>query len=265
MLKRLVFLYYFIEKSNQIEPNAINSHKNSIFLAINARIFANNNYICAQSKEIYKIFLSNMKHIGYINNAQDNEPTELLKSLMRQYHCCAIYVEQDDIKRSAWKSFVDNLDEGDVAVLLSFDNAFFSFSEMIFFLKLCTKRKVRIISISDAVDSFDELFPEESSTRSTLSAIVSMSASKTNKNYNDIDAELVSDKRCDRKLKRYRMVINMYNAGYSIKDIMNKTGYKGKSTIYKILHLYDVEMEYPTMSRNPVKDGTNQYVTPINL
>jgi len=207
-----------------------------------------------------------MKHVGYINNAQNSEPTELLKSLMRQYHCSAIYSEQEDaVARPSWKSFINDLSDGDVAVLLSFDNAFSTFNEMIFFLKLCSKKHVRLISICDAVDSFDELFPEESSTRSTLSAIVSMSASRTNKNYNDFDAELYSDKHRDRKLKKYRMVINMYNAGCSIKEIMAKTGYKGKSNIYRVLHRYNVEMEYPTMSRKHLKDGTNQYVTPINL
>jgi len=206
--------------------------------------------------------MSNTKHIGYINNAQVEEPLELLKSLMRQYHCTAIYVERDDMKRSAWKSFVDNLGEGDVAVLLTFDNAFASFNEMISFLKLCTEHNVRIISIGDAVDSFDELFPEESSTRSLLSALVSMSAAKLNKSFNDLDAELLSGDRCGRQLKRHRMVINMYNAGYSIKEIMAMTGYKGKSNIYRILHQYNVKMEHPSMSRARAKAPSNQQASP---
>lgn len=46
------------------------------------------------------------------------------------------------------------------------------------------------------------------------------------------------------------MVINMYNAGYSVKEIMERTGYRGKSNVYRILHLYDVSLEYPSMSRS---------------
>ena len=41
----------------------------------------------------------------------------------------------------------------------------------------------------------------------------------------------------------------MYKAGYSVKEIMEKTGYKGKSNIYRVLHKYNVRMEYPAMSR----------------
>ena len=42
-------------------------------------------------------------------------------------------------------------------------------------------------------------------------------------------------------------------AGYSVKEIMERTGYRGKSNIYRILHQYDIEMEYPSMSRTANK------------
>ena len=47
-----------------------------------------------------------------------------------------------------------------------------------------------------------------------------------------------------------------YKAGYSVKEIMERTGYRGKSNIYRILHQYDIKMEYPSMSRtsNKVKE-----------
>ena len=42
-------------------------------------------------------------------------------------------------------------------------------------------------------------------------------------------------------------------AGYSVKEIMERTGYRGKSNIYRILHQYDIKMEYPSMSRTTNK------------
>ena len=51
------------------------------------------------------------------------------------------------------------------------------------------------------------------------------------------------------------MVINMYNAGYSIREIMSKTGYRGKSNIYRVLHMYNVELGYPTMVRTRPFEG----------
>jgi len=74
--------------------------------------------------------------------------------------------------------------------------------------------------------------------------------SKRDRNaHDDLEAELYSNTYSDRKLKRYKLVINMYKAGYGIKEIMERTGYRSKSNLYRILHLYDVQMEYPSMSR----------------
>jgi transposase len=76
-----------------------------------------------------------------------------------------------------------------------------------------------------------------------------LSVTNREEGFDDFEAELISDKHQEKKLRKYRMVINMYNAGYSIKEIMSRTGYRGKSNIYRILHMYNVELEYPTMVR----------------
>ena len=105
----------------------------------------------------------------------------------------------------------------------SFDNVFHNFHDMMFLIKYCSKMDIRIISISDELDTHDK------------------------------ETELYSYSFEDRKLKRYKLVINMYKAGYSVKEIMERTGYRGKSNIYRILHQYDIKMEYPSMSRTANK------------
>ena len=189
-----------------------------------------------------------MKHIGYINNAQNIDVVNRGLPLLKQHQCHTIYIEDiEDKERLAWKRFVSELGEGDVAVFLSFNNAFKSFNELMFFLKLCSGKRVRIISVQDALDSFDELFPHQG-TRCILSVLAGLST-KNAEEYDDFEAELISEKR------KYRMVINMYNAGYSIREIMSKTGYRGKSNIYRVLHMYNVELGYPTMVRTRPFEG----------
>ena len=122
-----------------------------------------------------------------------------------------------------------------------------------FFLKLCSGKRVRIISVQDALDSSDELFPHQG-TQCILSVLAGLSTKNTEE-YDDFEAELISEKRQEKKLKKYRMVINMYNAGYSIREIMSKTGYRGKSNIYRVLHMYNVELGYPTMVRTRPFEG----------
>lgn len=120
---------------------------------------------------------------------------------------------------------------------------------MMFFLKLCASKNIRIISLKDSLDTYDVFFSKVS-TQNTLNVIAGMTVTKGQAAFDDFQAELLSDKFHEKKLKKYRMVINMYNAGYSIKEIMFRTGYHGKSNIYRILHMFNVELEYPTMVRS---------------
>ncbi len=163
-----------------------------------------------------------MEYVGYINTAYYIEHFEEFVSSMKQMPCSS---------------------------MISFDNAFSNFNDLMFFLKLCSSKNIRIISLKDSLDTSDELFPK-ARTQDTLRAIANMTVAKGQAAFDDFQAELLSDKFHEKKLKKYRMVINMYNAGYSIKEIMSRTGYHGKSNIYRILHMFNVELEYPTMVRS---------------
>ena len=190
-----------------------------------------------------------MNNIGYIGNAHNFEHWQNCMDRMKQHGCSDIHVEErKGRKRPQWDAFIDSLDNGDSAVLVSFDNAFRNFNDMVFFIKYCTKMNIRIISLNDKLDTQDKLFPE-TRTANTLELICKVFAKRDRNSHDDLEAELYSNDFADRKLKRYKLVINMYKAGYSVKEIMEKTGYKGKSNIYRVLHKYNVRMEYPAMSR----------------
>ena len=191
-----------------------------------------------------------MKNIGFIKAAQDIEQTEQMLNLMKEHGCVSVHVEEVRLSnRSRWQDFVDGLDDYDIAVLYSFDNAFRNIHDMIFFLKFCSKKNIRIVSVEDKVDSNNLLF-SGTTTKDVFDVVCKMFSKRDRNSHDDIEADLYSNKHSDRRLKRYRMVINMYNAGYSVKEIMERTGYRGKSNVYRILHLYDVSLEYPSMSRS---------------
>ena len=201
---------------------------------------------------MYIVLLENivyMNNIGYIGNAHNFEHWQNCMDRMKQHGCSDIHVEErKGRKRPQWDAFIDSLDNGDSAVLVSFDNAFRNFNDMVFFIKYWTKMGIRIISLDDGLDTQDKLFPE-TRTANTLELICKVFAKRDRNSHDDLEAELYSNDFADRKLKRYKLVINMYKAGYSVKEIMEKTGYKGKSNIYRVLHKYNVRMEYPAMSR----------------
>ena len=172
---------------------------------------------------------------------------------MKGHGCVNIHIEETkDKKRIEWCKFIDSLSNGDSAVFVSFDNVFHNFHDMMFFIKYSSKMDIRIISLSDELDTHDRLFPERR-TADTLDLICKVFSKRDRASHDDLEAELYSYSFEDRKLKRYKLVINMYKAGYSVKEIMERTGYRGKSNIYRILHQYDIEMEYPSMSRTANK------------
>ena len=194
-----------------------------------------------------------MNYIGYINKAQYFEHTTEIINLMKGHGCVNIHIEETkDKKRIEWCKFIDSLSNGDSAVFASFDNVFHNFNDMMFFIKYCSKMDIRIISLSDELDTHDKLFPERR-TAYTFNLICKIFSKRDRASHDDLEAELYSYSFEDRKLKRYKLVINMYKAGYSVKEIMERTGYRGKSNIYRILHQYDIEMEYPSMSRTANK------------
>ncbi len=192
----------------------------------------------------------NMKNIGFVDIAQYIEQKEYINELFEGVGCQKLYVEQSrDGTRGRWCEFIDGLEDDGVAVLFSFDNAFRNIHDMMFFLKYCSKRHIRIVSIADEVDSYNLLY-SGTKTRDVFEVMCKMFVKRDRYCPDDIESELYSTSHSDRRLKRYRLVINMYNAGYSVAEIMERTGYKGKSNIYRILHLYGVSLEYPAMSRS---------------
>lgn len=187
-----------------------------------------------------------MKHIAYGNTAQLNEEKEVIIDSLKKMNC-PVFIESDiDNRREKWTEFIDILQEGDTAIIYSFSNTFVNYHDMIFFLKYCFTQDIRIVSLADKLDTQDILFPE-THTKDVLLLVCKMFLQKK-KSIDNLEAEY-SQSKSEEKLKRYMLVINMYSSGYSIKDIMTKTGYRGKSNIYRILKMYDVDVYYPQKIR----------------
>ena len=185
-----------------------------------------------------------MRYIGYANMAHIDEHSSNVVRELSEKKCSVVYLESRNSDNHAeWNHFIDELNDGDVAVIFSFGNVFHNYTEVMHFLKMCSTRKIRIISIHDEIDTSDTI------TSDILTAITKVVNSNKEEVHDDVQAELVIGTKRNKKLKKHRTIVNMYNAGFSIKDIMNKTNCRSKSNLYRILHLYDVQLEYPAMSR----------------
>lgn len=187
-----------------------------------------------------------MSNVGYFRGTGKSAQVQYMVKQMRSLGCSDLYIEQPkEKKRPKWNAFVDALSPGDCAVLYSFDDTFPTFNDMIFFLKYCGKAGIRLVSIMDRIDTTDELFPDRS-TQDVLALVCRLFGKRDKAASIDAEPELYVSRYTTRANKRYALVVNMYKAGYKVSDIMKRTGYRGRSNIYRILEKANVERRRKT-------------------
>ena len=181
-----------------------------------------------------------MAKVGYIFAADTLESLEQDKTWMNDYGCIRIVEEkaENEKSRPEWRTLLMALERGDEIVISKFSNALRGARELSFFLELCRIKVVRIISIHDKVDSKDELFPplpsEVAIQRKASSHILKLHHVK------------VKTKSTKSRQEREATIVNMYNGGHAIDDIWRQSGFRSRSSIFRILNKYGI-----TLNRGP--------------
>lgn len=193
-----------------------------------------------------------MAKVGYLYLADGYETIQSDKEWMANYGCCRIVEEKQEQEklRPEWKELLLSLERGDEIVVSKFSNALRGARELSFFLELCRVKVVRVISINDRIDSKDILFPDTKPSDvlevfGSLPAEIAIlkKASTHMLNLRNIKSKTSSTKK---RQVRETTIINMYNGGHSIDDIWHKSGFKSRSSIFRILKKYGV-----TLNRGP--------------
>lgn len=192
-----------------------------------------------------------MVKIGYIFKANLYDAFESDIEWMKHYGCVHIVVE--DVKhetlRPLRKQLFANLGTGDEIVVAKFSNALRGSRELASFIELCRIKNVRIISIHDRIDSRGKLFPETTVTE-VLEMIGSLPAEATalrtaSAHVMRLQLNITSKKstpKSENRESREKIIVDMYNAGYSLEEIWEASGFKSKSSLFRILKKYNVKL-----------------------
>lgn len=193
-----------------------------------------------------------MAKVGYLYLADGYETIQSDKEWMTEYGCCRIVEEKQEQEklRPEWKELLLSLERGDEIVVSKFSNALRGARELSFFLELCRVKVVRVISINDRIDSKDILFPD-TKTSDVLEVFGSLPAEIAilkKASTHMLNLRSIKSKTCSTKKRQVRetTIVNMYNGGHSIDDIWHKSGFKSRSSIFRILKKYGV-----TLNRGP--------------
>ena len=207
-----------------------------------------------------------MAKVGYIFIATNGEQYAEDRVWMQQYGCVQVIEEMSEQERlrPMWKQLIANLERGDELVLSKFSNALRGTRELATFVEYCRVKVIRIISIHDGFDSNDELFPETKPSQ-IMQMIGSLSEEcavlrKANAHIIHLQQNIKlvpKTPKAQSKLEREKNIVNMYNNGHTIDDIFAVSGFKSRSSVFRILNKYGVPLNRGPHS-GPLKKRKNE-------
>ena len=192
-----------------------------------------------------------MARIGYLFLTKNLTTRDEDLAWMKGFGCDNI-IEEDGAQekyRPQWRRMLTRLGKEDVVVVSKLSNALRGIRELGVFLDLCREYKVRLVSIQDRIDTGGELFPDTGA-NDVIETISRLSSEATT--VRRAEQGLKSSRKvrpnAKRGLRQYRdkTIISMYNAGHSIDDIWEASGYACRASIFRVLNRNGV-----TLNRGP--------------
>lgn len=178
---------------------------------------------------------------GYENRAAD-------KQWMESFTCSRIVEELPEEKRFGLglDKLLAIIEKGDTLVISKLAHILKGTRQLSFFLEFCRLKEVRLVVIHDSIDTSNELFPE-TKVSDVLAVIARLPeeantvrkwASQTGKNTKGIK---VLSRAAYGRAERKKLVVNMYRSGYSIEDIWKASGFRSRSSVFRVLKDEGVE------------------------
>ena len=193
-----------------------------------------------------------MSKFGYY--FETNNQTELIQALqwMNNYGCDTIAKDSIEYEklRPQWQQTVEKLESGDELVVYKLSNAIRGSRELLFFLEFCRLKNIRIISILDRIDSHQQLFQNiENMTLHIFDVLANFTAESVVLKKKVTSIQRTNKKQLAKrqvgvsKLERNMNVINLYISGYPINEIWKQSGFRSRSSVFRILNDAGIKLQ----------------------
>ena len=189
-----------------------------------------------------------MATTGYMFLSRNLQSHDEDLAWMKDFGCDSIIEESGSQEklRPEWRRMLAGLRKGDTVVVSRLGNALRGIRELGAFLDLCNEVGVRVISIHDGIDSGNLLFPDTTQA-DILRTIGGLSAEATSirRSENRMmmkrkgKVNLVKDAL---RVDREKAIVNMYNSGVSMDDIWRMSGFKSRTSVFRVLNRNGVEL-----------------------
>ena len=189
-----------------------------------------------------------MATTGYMFLSRNLQSHDEDLAWMKDFGCESIIEESGSQEklRPEWRRMLAGLRKGDTVVVSRLGNALRGIRELGAFLDLCNEVGVRVVSIHDRIDSGNLLFPDTTQA-DILRTIGGLSAEATaiRRSENRMlmkrkgKVNLVKDAL---RVDREKAIVNMYNSGVSMDDIWRMSGFKSRTSVFRVLNRNGVEL-----------------------
>ena len=189
-----------------------------------------------------------MATTGYMFLSRNLQSHDEDLAWMNDFGCDSIIEESGSQEklRPEWRRMLAGLRKGDTVVVSRLGNALRGIRELGAFLDLCNEVGVRVVSIHDGIDSGNILFPDTTQA-DILRTIGGLSAEATSirRSENRMmmkrkgKVNLVKDAL---RVDREKAIVNMYNSGVSMDDIWRMSGFKSRTSVFRVLNRNGVEL-----------------------
>lgn len=190
-----------------------------------------------------------MTTIGYINTDRGVDNVKELQVMMKNLDCDIIcldtYTEGED--RIRWRYILEDIEDGDTLVIVSFSNAVTNLVELTILLRMCANRNIRLVSLDDRVDTNLEIFQTSAGDLYYVLKVFGeqtykVSRHKKHKNTNPTRVIKRLTERHQRAMKE-RDAVNLYVSGETIDTILKRCGILSHTTVFRILQKYGIRTD----------------------
>lgn len=191
-----------------------------------------------------------MNKIGYLPYLPGYTDMEADKQWMDSFGCEHIVEEQPEERqlRLGLDKLLASLGKGDTLVISKLAHLVNGVRQLSYFLEFCRLKRIRLVSLHDGIDSHDELFPETKP--SDVLAVIAKLPDEANAVRKSVSRSgrqtkgiKVLSQAAYGRVERYKLVVNMYRSGYTIDDIWKASGFRSRSSVFRVLKEEGVELK----------------------
>ena len=190
-----------------------------------------------------------MATIGYIFQSKILESKNEAVSRMERlaFETTIIEDSMQEKLRPEWRKMLARLRKNDTIVITRLSHALRGIRELGAFLDLCQQYGIRLISLEHRIDTGSQLY-QETTVGDVLCSIGRLSSEVMYLRRAEGRAVRLCKEtqpktfKTGLKLDREKTVVNMYNSGHSIVDIWKVSGYKSRTSVFRVLNRHGVKL-----------------------